>query len=392
MQIAKATQPLAIMKEVVSHRHEYAREWKDRTGGKVLGYFCTYVPEELAYAAGILPVRILGSHEPQDVTEPYLYSMYCPFCRDCLAQGLLGKYDYVDGVAMARTCVHIYQAFDSWQRHLPVSYSYFLSMPARLTIPGAHPFLVEELKRFKASLQTWTGKQTTAEDLGKAIDVYNTNRRLLTKVYELRKADNPPVSGSEVMEMVLASMLMDKAEHNRLLVEFLARTPASSPNNAPAAGVRIMIIGMEDDDVEVLRLVEKTGASVVTDEHCTGTRYFWKEIAFPSTSTGGGDFPDSLLGAIASRYLEKPPCPQKDVVERRRLDHMLRLALEYRVQGALLIHQKFCDAHQWDIPAIVKLLKEHNIPTLSLEMDVTTPHGQISTRLEAFVEMLQMEA
>ncbi|MFQ5827312.1 MAG: 2-hydroxyacyl-CoA dehydratase, partial [Dehalococcoidia bacterium] len=96
--------------EVAKSRHDYAREWKARTGGKVLGYFCTYVPEEIVYAAGVLPVRILGSHEPQDVTEPYLYGGFCPFCRDCLAQGLLGRYDYVDGVAIARSCVHIYQA------------------------------------------------------------------------------------------------------------------------------------------------------------------------------------------------------------------------------------------------------------------------------------------
>ena len=53
-----------------------------RQGGKVLGYFCTYVPEELVYAAGILPVRILGIHEPQDVTEPYIVGMYCPFEND----------------------------------------------------------------------------------------------------------------------------------------------------------------------------------------------------------------------------------------------------------------------------------------------------------------------
>ena len=60
-------------------RHEYAKAWKQRTGEKVVGYLCTYVPEEIIYAAGILPVRILGSHEPQGLTEPYIFSMYCPF-------------------------------------------------------------------------------------------------------------------------------------------------------------------------------------------------------------------------------------------------------------------------------------------------------------------------
>ena len=74
--------------EVVNNRHQYAQEWKAKTGRKVMGYFCTYVPEEIIYAAGILPVRILGSHEPQTVTEPHIFGMYCPVCRDSLAQGV----------------------------------------------------------------------------------------------------------------------------------------------------------------------------------------------------------------------------------------------------------------------------------------------------------------
>ena len=69
------------------NRHTYAKAWKEKTGGKVVGYFCTYVPEEILYAANILPVRILGGHEPQDVSEAHIFGMFCPFCRDCLAQG-----------------------------------------------------------------------------------------------------------------------------------------------------------------------------------------------------------------------------------------------------------------------------------------------------------------
>ena len=64
---------------IYRNRHDYAKEWKGKTGGKVLGYFCTYVPEEILYAADVLPIRILGSHETQDVTEPHIYSgMFCP--------------------------------------------------------------------------------------------------------------------------------------------------------------------------------------------------------------------------------------------------------------------------------------------------------------------------
>ncbi len=81
-------------------RHEYAKDWKERTGGKVFGCFCSYVPEEILVAANILPVRVLGSHEPQDVTEQHLFGMFCPFCKDVLAQGLKGRYDYLEGITL----------------------------------------------------------------------------------------------------------------------------------------------------------------------------------------------------------------------------------------------------------------------------------------------------
>ena len=77
-------------REVVDNRHEYAQQWKQRTGGKAIGYMCTYVTEEVIYAAGVLPVRIMGSREPQDVTEPYIYGMYCPLLPGLLGPGAPG--------------------------------------------------------------------------------------------------------------------------------------------------------------------------------------------------------------------------------------------------------------------------------------------------------------
>ena len=86
-------------------RHDYARDWKSRTGGRVAATMCTYVPEEVMMAAGMLPVRVLGAHEPQNVTEPHIFGMYCPFSRDSLAQGLLGRFDYADGVTLSHSCI-----------------------------------------------------------------------------------------------------------------------------------------------------------------------------------------------------------------------------------------------------------------------------------------------
>src|SRR5512136_2204880 len=148
---------LEMYKELYEARHGYAKEWKQKNGGKVMGYFCTYVPEEIYYAAGILPVRILGSHEPQDVTEPHIFAMFCPFCRDCLAQGLKGRYDYLDGLMIAQSCLHIRQTFWSWRRHIPIDYTHYIFMPHGVQTAGRYEYLRGELAVLKESLEKWVG-------------------------------------------------------------------------------------------------------------------------------------------------------------------------------------------------------------------------------------------
>ncbi|MEK7847450.1 MAG: 2-hydroxyacyl-CoA dehydratase [Chloroflexota bacterium] len=374
---------LGEFRRVLADRHRYAREWKARTGGRVVGPFCTYVPEELLYAAGILPVRVLGSHQPSDVTEPHITSRYCPHCRDVLAQGLLGRYDYLNGIVYAHSCVHIGQAFACWERHIPPEYTYFIYMPASVQNPAALPRLAQELADFQSSLEGWTGQpigQPASGGLEQAIQTYNHNRRLLWELYSLRREDPPRLRGSEAMEVVLASQMMDKAEHSRLLRELLAELRHRP--DPPAPGVRLFIGGGENDDVDFLRLTEGLGANVVVDDLCCGTRYFWNEVP---------EDPDPLRG-LARRYLERSPCPQKDWVERRRLPIIRDLVQDYSVQGAILVQQKFCDPHEYDIPVIKRFLEGMGIPCLFLEFDLTTPAGQFRTRLEAFLEMLSLDA
>jgi benzoyl-CoA reductase subunit C len=365
--------------EIIANRHEYAKEWKTRTGGKVLGYFCTYVPEEIIYAAGILPVRIIGSREPRTQTERHIANMYCPFCRDCLTQGLKGEYPYLDGIVMAHGCWHMRQAFASWSKHVQVEYSYYLSMPALIQSPLAKPFLVEELLRFKKSLEEWTGTQISDNTITHAIEGYNLNRRLLKQIYDLRKDANPPLSGAEALEMTLSSQLMDKGEHSRLLSEAMVRL--QQWNESAGASVRLMLIGSENDDVDYLRAIESSGCIIVTDDICTGSRYFWNECE------PGAD----VLDAIAIRYIERPPCPQKDLPEHRRLPHILSMAKDFKVEGVVITLQKFCHNHQTDLPVLKSLFQKEGIPVLALEYAFAAPVEWLQLRIAAFVEMIQSD-
>ncbi|MBF8266060.1 MAG: benzoyl-CoA reductase, bzd-type, N subunit [Dehalococcoidia bacterium] len=370
---------MVSFQDVVNNRHDYAKEWKARTGGKVIGYFCTYTPEEIIYAAGMLPVRIIGSNEPSEVSESHIPSMYCPFCRDCLAQGLTGKYDYLDGIVLAKSCMHMMQAFWSWSLNIPIAFSHFIGMPAVLGSPRSKERLIDEFLRFKESLEQWTGKPITDKDLDRGIDTLNTNRKLLRQVYELRKPDTPLVSGAEAGAMVLSSMLSDKVEHSKWLEQVISEIPHRQ-SKIPA-GARLMIVGSENHDLELYKIIEEKGANIVIDEFCMGSRYFWNQT--PEQ--------EDRLSAIAERYITRPRCPVKDVNERQRLAHIVNLAKEFNVRGALLVHQKFCTPHAFDLPHVRKALEENGIPTYALELDVTLHRGSVQTRTEAFLEMLEME-
>ena len=367
--------------DYIEKKHDYAREWKNRTGGKVVGYFCTYAPVEMFYAVDILPVRIFGGHESSSLVEPHIYgSMYCPFCRDCLAQGLEGNYDYLDGIMIAQCCIHIRQTFWSWETHIPTDYSFYLYMPHCTQSKGRYEYLTGELRRFKRSLEDWIGREITDDDLDRGIDICNTNRRLMKQVYDFRKEDDPLITGLESLKMTLASQLIDKREHSQKVKELLKELPQRKP--VRETGTRLMIIGSETDDRDFFEMVESQlnlPATIVIEEHCTGSRDFWNEVIEDR----------ERLMAIACRYLDRPPCPSKDWPERHRFAHISQMVKDYGVEAALLMQQKFCDPHELDIPALTDFFKkELDIPTYFIEFDITVPAGQFSTRIEAFLETM----
>ena len=371
-------------KECYDNRHDYAKNWKEKNpDGKVLGYFCTYVPEETLYAANILPVRILGGHEPPHLVTPHMFDMWCPFSRDSLNQGLEGKYDYLDGIMIAQSCLHQRHAYAAWEIQIPTPWKYYLVMPNAVRSPRSKPFLAGELEDFKKAVEEWVGKPITDNDLDRGIEIMNTNRRLMKEVYEFRKQENPPITGTESMTMVWASQLMDKREHNDLLKQLLEDLPNRKLDRDQ--GVRLMIVGSENDDTPFMEMVESVGGTFVIEDHCTGSRYFWDEV-LPE---------DNRIQAIANRYCDRIPCPSKDWGQgewkQKRFPHILNLAQEFGVQGVVLMQQKFCDPHECDIPSLRRYLESNDLPCYFLEFEVTVPVGQFRIRIEAFLEQISAE-
>ncbi len=361
-------------------RHDYARAWKARTGGQVVATMCTYTPEELLIAAGMLPVRVLGAHEPQNVTEPHIFGMFCPFCRDSLAQGLLGRFDYCEGVTLTQSCIQYRQTFNSWREHVPtVKWDYYLPMPNEVQSRFAKAQHYAEVKRFRSHLEGVTGKPISDEELKRATAIMNENRRLLRQLFEYRKETNPRVSGLEALYASLTAQFVDREEHNRELQRVLDELPKRKQDRPE--GVRLMTIGSENDDASFMAMVESVGATIVIDDQCSGTRNFWNEARVQ----------DDPILTISDRYCERPACPTKDYPAHTRFDHVLKLARDYNARAVVFLQQKFCDPHEGDYPDLKEHLEKNGIPTLFLEFDITNPIGPFRIRIEAFLETMSEE-
>jgi benzoyl-CoA reductase subunit C len=367
-------------REWYDKRHDYARSWKTRTGGAIVATMCTYTPEEILIAAGMLPVRVLGAHEPQNVTEPHIFGMFCPFCRDSLAQGLLGRYDYAEGVTLTQSCIQYRQAFNSWRSHVPtVKWDYYLPMPNEVQSPHAKKMHYEEVKKFRAFVEVTSGRKISDADLAGAIETVNKNRRLLKQLFDFRKQENPPVTGLEALYASITAQFVDKAEHNRELERVIAEVEKRPKERDE--GVRVMTIGSENDDCGFMAMIESVGCTIVIDDQCSGTRYFWNEARTQ----------DDPVASVADRYCERPACPTKDYPAHTRFDHVLTLAKDYNARAAIFLQQKFCDPHEGDYPDLKKHLEANGIPTLFLEFDITNPLGPFRIRVEAFLETLREE-
>jgi len=361
--------------QVVSQRHDVAQRYKEQ-GRKIIGYFCDYTPEEVIHAAGMIPVRITGTKDQIDKADRYLQSNVCSFARSCLELALRGTYDYLDGLVVTHTCDVVTKMYEIWQYRLEKpEFLHYLWFPHKVYDEAAQHVVEEEIKRLKRSLEDFTGSEISDRALEHSIEVYNTNRRLLKEVYEWRKSDPPRISGTEALTVTLSALLMPRDEHNLLLEELLGNIEGR--DDGPRRNTRLMLAASMLDDVDLIRVIEERGGNVVSDDLCTGTRYFWDLVQV-------SDSPP--VTRLAQRYLRKVPCPRSYQSERPRLAHIKAMINDYHAQGVILYILRCCDAHLYQYP---KLQKELDVPLLYLQGEQTLSGlAQIRNRVDAFLEMI----
>ena len=360
--------------EAYRNRHKLAEGWK-RQGKKVFGYFCNYTPEELIYAAGIIPVRIRGSSENIELADAHLPTFCCSYMRSALEQALKGQYNYLDGAVFPKSCDMTRALYSIWKRDVKLPYYYSLPVPGKST-DAAVDFFIEELHLFKEALEKYTNGKISEQSLKQAIKLYNENRALAHELYNLGLRDNPPLSGSEAFAVLRAGLIMPKEEHNAMLRKLLAAL--SSVKGSTDSKVRLMIAGNTFETIELLQAVEESGGDVVVDDIDIGSRYYSAVV----------DENAEPLRALAERYLRKVFCPCKHPAELR-LYHMLELAKEYHVKGVILLTQKYCDTHLYDRPWLESSLKANGVPVLVVDhSDTGWAGGKFKTMAQAFIEMV----
>ncbi len=351
--------------------------WKDQ-GKKVIGFMCSYFPEEVIHAAGMLPFRLRGGSCNQTSCSDSVMSNYsCSFARSCLESAMNGTFGFLDGLVAQDSCAQMERLYDNWRFRTPLSFMHLLHLPYKNSDAGVE-WYQHEITALIESLEKAFQVRITSENLSRAIDVYNETRTLLRSLYELRRSGNPPVTGSQTQRILLAATSMPREEYNELLRAALLEMRSAEPVRDVRA--RLMLIGSSLDDPNFIKIIEDQGGLVVTDALCFGGRYFREPV----------DNQGDPLRALAGSYLGRPKCPRMMNEHIPLLGYITDMVKEYRVDGVIFQKMKFCNFWGGESLFLEKRLKEFGIPFLPIEREqVLMNEAQIATRVEAFIEMIE---
>jgi benzoyl-CoA reductase subunit C len=354
------------------------KKWKD-SGGKVIGCYCSYVPEEMITAAGFVPFRMRGTGSTgTDLADTRVSSINCSFTRHSLDLGLRGEFSFLDGVVWVNSCDHVRRIYDHWKRKIDTHYLRLISLPKKVEEPQVEWFR-EEIEMFRISLKDHFGVFISDERLWKAIKLHNETRQLQRQLYELRKKKNPPITGAEALAVMVAGTAMPREEYNKLLKELVDELSHAEGHSGHRA--RLMLIGGILDDPAYIEVIEGQGGLVVTDSLCFGTRIMWKDVNEKASDP---------ITALARYYIaDRPSCARMFGDEPRRSAFVQDMVREFKADGVVAERLVMCDNWTGEQFMIGEDLKEAGVPYIRLDRDyVNIGAGQLRTRIQAFLEMM----
>jgi bcr-type benzoyl-CoA reductase subunit C len=344
---------------------------------KIIGYLCSYTPEELIYAAGFHPMRLFSSKSDIVLAQNHLQTYCCSFVRGVLEDSLSGHLDFLDGTVFPHTCDSIQRLSDIWRMNGKYNFFADVVLPVKLNCGSARTYLVDVLTRFKKDLEAAAHKKITSRDIKKSIRKFNLIRKNLSKIYRLKSKYPGIIKGTDLHTIVKGSMVMDKDEVAGLLPVIVSNLEKIRP--LENGGKRILVSGSICDSPDIYAAIETAGGVIVGDDLCTGQRWFEGMIAEDKEP----------LTALAARILDRMICPSKHSTLTARGENIVSLARKNKVDGVIFMLLKFCDPHAFDYPFLKKSLDKAKIKTMLIEMDDQQQGtGQLSTRIETFIHMI----
>lgn len=382
---------LARVREIYQDRPHRVKELKAQ-GKKIMGYMCIYPALEIMTSLDLIPYRILGDvEEPITKADTCLPTVCCSFLRSALDLGLKNKYDFLDGTVMAHICDVGEKMARIWHIYLDFPYSHFIDTP-HTTHKAAVKQHKELLKGFKKTLETFTGKELSSERLKEAIKVHNHQRALVRELYKLRKPDPPLISGTEIIQVIVALMSLPVEEGSELLRQVI--TEVMERKRGPQKkSARLLVWGSIIDDMSLMEIIEDgSEANVVMDDICVGSRGYFPDVKLT----------DDPLDGLAYHYLVELKCPRtfkEAVFGEIKKDHMADLesrfgylkdyAKEWDVKGVILQSLRYCDIHGYEVPDVKDYLSHIGLPSIYLEHDYSkTALPPLKTRIQAFLEII----
>ncbi len=357
-----------------------------KNGGKVFGTFCVYVPDEIIFAAGAIATGLCGGSQfwvPGG--EKVLPSSTCPLIKASVGARLdktCPFFRIADMYIGETTCDGKKKAWEILGEDVPMHVMDLPQMKRRKDVEG----WAKEIKTFMTKVEEFTGNKITAESLSSSIKLINDKRRALARLYELRKQPNPPISGKDVLLISQIAFYDDPTRFTQMvnkLCDELDQRVKQGMGIFKEGTKRILFTGtpMAVPNWKLHHIVETSGAAVVAEETCTGTRYFENLVDETKTSI------DDMIMALAERYMSiNCACFTPN---RGRIDDIKRLVEEYKADGVIDINLKFCSLYDIEGYTVEKALKEAGIPVLGIETDYNDQDSQqLRTRIGAFVEIL----
>ena len=363
-------------------------------GDLAIGYTCFHAPEVLLNLGNCFSVRLRAPHtNSMELATYYMANNSCEFSRALLERALEGNYSFLHAMAGVDVCEANNRAIENMEIMHMQGEDKEKFFYCNLDIPYSDDEDCVEHIREQVSRKILKpvhenyGVDISDAAIRAAVSEHNEVSRIITEIGELRKLDDPPITGYEFAVIVLASYTCPKRLILPLLRETLEEVKTRRPDAERSYRVRVAVVGSEIDDPNLIKLIESCGALVVADRFCYGS--------FPGRQVIELTDDEDALTQVCRWYLQNTECPRQSALHRvkYRNDHVAQLVREFKADGAIYEQMKFCT--YWSYERVIAnqiMPRDYGISILSVDRPyIVGQSGQLRTRVQAFVESLEMK-